>query len=94
MISHFSILFKVFYRPTNIVRILAPTDAIFEEFLAILDRSQGDSLRRFSRAVSPIVESVLQGRVEESEVFPIEHVQKEKILELPKGSDALLHLIS
>jgi len=60
----------------------------------ILDRSQGDSLRRFSRAVSHIIESVLQGRVGESEVFPIEKVEEGKILELPKGSDSLLHLIS
>jgi hypothetical protein len=82
------------YRPANIIRILAPTDTVFEAFLTILDRSQGDSLRRFSYAIKHIIESLLQGRVAELEIFPIENVEKGKILELPKGSDALLHLIS
>jgi len=74
--------------------ILAPRDSAFEDFIALLDQSQGDNLRQFSDAISPIIESVLLGTVHGMAPFPIENVEQGKILDLPKGSRTLLHLIS
>ncbi|KAL3479394.1 hypothetical protein BJX99DRAFT_255651 [Aspergillus californicus] len=68
--------------------------SVFEEFVKLLDESQGYILRGFSVAVFPALLALLQGRLEDEEPFPLERVGRDKILELTKGSPELLRLIS
>lgn len=75
-------------------RLLAPSDKSFEQFISLLDRAQGDLLRAFSSGVAPIVKGVLDGTLSELDVFPLERAEQDQILRLPKGSQALLSLIT
>ncbi|KAL4777961.1 hypothetical protein BJX76DRAFT_363183 [Aspergillus varians] len=75
-------------------KFLNPKKSVFDEFVTLLDESQGHILRTFSAVVSPPLCALLQGRLDEEEPFPLEKVGKDKIIELPKGSPDLLQLIS
>lgn len=63
------------------------------EFIALLEKSQGDTLREFSAAVSRIVDPFLYGTLPQHEPFALEKVEPTEILEHSKGSQALLRLI-
>jgi hypothetical protein len=62
--------------------------------VSLVDRSQGSILREFSAAISPTVDALVHDNVRESEPFTIESVEVSRILELPKGSKALLCLVT
>lgn len=61
-------------------------------FIAILERSQGDSLRRFSNAAQNIIDPLIHDNLP-SEPFEIEKRLPAQILGLPKCSDALLEQV-
>jgi hypothetical protein len=61
--------------------------------MSLLDQSQGETLRKFSTAIYPMVKALIQDNIHQSEPFTIESVETGNILELPKGSPVLLHLI-
>ncbi|KAL2861011.1 uncharacterized protein BJX67DRAFT_367487 [Aspergillus lucknowensis] len=82
------------HRPLPDFKILNLRNSVFDEFVKLLDDSQGDILRQFSVAVFPPLWALLQGRLEEEEPFSLERVGRDKILELTKGSPDLLRLIS
>ncbi|KAI9373948.1 hypothetical protein BJX61DRAFT_541308 [Aspergillus egyptiacus] len=73
---------------------LLPDSNTFDEFVRLLDHSQGSILRQFSVVVFPPLWALLQGRLEEEEPFPLERVGRDQILALTKGSPDLLRLIS
>lgn len=75
-------------------RLLAPSEKDFEKFISLLDNAQGNVLRAFSNGVAPIVKGVLRGTLGELDVFPLERADQDQILRLPKGSPALLSLIT
>lgn len=59
-----------------------------------IDRSHGEILRRFSHAVSDIVDNLVFGLGQRDKVYGIEQVEVYQIMECPAGSDKLLQLIS
>ncbi|XTI88220.1 hypothetical protein V2W45_1237018 [Cenococcum geophilum] len=75
----------------SMIQIL-PED-IFNKFVHILEKYQGDILRDFSDAVKPIVEGVFYGKMCRFTPLPIENIQQQQILEQPKGSAKLLELL-
>ena len=69
-------------------------DSVFTDFVTLLDKSQGGILRKFSVAVSPIVERLVVGTRQQHEPIRLETVQVSEVLRLPKGSHELLSLLS
>ena len=61
--------------------------------MSLLDQSQGETLRKFSGAIYPMVEALVEDRIHQSGPFMLESVETSKILELPKGSPSLMYLI-
>ncbi|KAE8394845.1 hypothetical protein BDV23DRAFT_179232 [Aspergillus alliaceus] len=74
--------------------ILSPNDTAFAEFVRLLSLSQGELLRKFSKAILPPLIALLHGALGDTEPFPLENVDPQQILSLPKGSTSLLRLIS
>lgn len=75
-------------------RIIELHDATFVTFVEYLNKTQGDSLRRFSAAAYKIIDLLLSGQMKEHEPLPIEKVESNEILEYEKGSQELLRIIS
>ncbi|KAB8232589.1 uncharacterized protein BDW43DRAFT_311974 [Aspergillus alliaceus] len=71
-----------------------PNDTAFAEFVRLLSLSQGELLRKFSKAILPPLIALLHGALGDTEPFPLENVDPQQILSLPKGSTSLLRLIS
>jgi hypothetical protein len=69
-------------------------DAEYEEFIDILDNSQGGLLRVFSDAVLPIVEALTGGNAHQHRPFKLEEITVSDIIKCPKGSQALLELLT
>ncbi|KAF1994315.1 hypothetical protein P154DRAFT_586024 [Amniculicola lignicola CBS 123094] len=74
--------------------IMCLTDPEFKRFTMLLDTSQGDILRKFGVAVSPIIEALTVGELPPHKSFNLERVQLGDILKHPKGAPGLLDLIS
>ncbi|KNG91129.1 hypothetical protein ANOM_000525 [Aspergillus nomiae NRRL 13137] len=70
-----------------------PTEKEFRLFIQLLDKSQGDLLRKFSEPVWAILEPVLCCRLAEMGIFQIEQMCPEDILRYPKGAPGLLACI-
>jgi hypothetical protein len=85
---------KIFIISLTSSSILGLDNTRFDEFIRLLDRSQGSLLRDFSDAVFPPVSALLEGRLEEEGPSLLERVSEDQILVLPKGSAELLQLIS
>jgi hypothetical protein len=62
--------------------------------VALVNKAQGDMIRKFSLAVEDIVLSIFNGTLPSLSKFPIENVERGQILSQPKGSDELLKLLS
>jgi hypothetical protein len=60
----------------------------------LLNKAQGDTIRKFSLAIEAIVLSIFHGTLSGLSKFPIENVERVQILSQPKGSDELLKLLS
>lgn len=73
---------------------MTPNDVEYAEFLDILDKSQGDLLRGFSRAVLPTVRALTLGGVHEWRLFDIGWMTVDDIMKYPKGSSVFLELIN
>jgi hypothetical protein len=76
------------------IRILLPTDKTFQDCIELLNKTQGDTIRKFSLAVEGVVLSIFEGTLSGLSAFPIENVERAQILSQPKGSDELLKLLS
>lgn len=78
----------------NGFRIMSLTDSEFQEFVEILDNSQGNMLRQYSAAVAPMVRALTAGYSEHQQgMLDFEQVSMGDILKHPKGSPELLNLI-
>ncbi|KAL6238408.1 hypothetical protein BDW75DRAFT_237505 [Aspergillus navahoensis] len=75
-------------------KLLKPNNTVFDEFVKLLDSTQGHILRELSVVVFPPLWAFLQGRLEETEPFPLEKVDRDQILALHKGSPDLPRLIA
>jgi hypothetical protein len=75
------------------IRILLPSDKTFQNCVELLNKEQGDTIRRFSLAIEGVVLSIFNGTLSGSSKFPIENVERVQILSQPKGSDELLKLL-
>lgn len=69
-------------------------DAEYEKFIDILDSSQGGLLRVFSNAVFPIVKALTGGYVNQHRPFKLKEITVSNIIKCPKGSQALLELVT
>lgn len=78
---------------SDAIRLLDPANGVFDDFVRLLHESQGHLLCEFSDAVFSPLQALLQGRLEEEGLFPLERVDRDQILALPKGSPDLLRLI-
>ncbi|OGM44507.1 hypothetical protein ABOM_006770 [Aspergillus bombycis] len=70
-----------------------PTEEEFRLFIRLLNKSQGELLRRFSKPAWAILEPVLYGRLAEMGIFHIEQMCPNEILKYPKGAPGLLACI-
>jgi hypothetical protein len=59
----------------------------------LLSETQGDMIRKFSFAIEEIVVNIFNGTMSGLSKFPIENVERSRILSQPKGSDELLKLL-
>ncbi|KAE8367640.1 hypothetical protein BDV27DRAFT_142657 [Aspergillus caelatus] len=80
---------------TNVSDIMfwKPTEEEFHLFIGLLNKSQGELLRRFSNAAWTILEPLLCCRLPKMGIFPIEQLSPEEISRHPKGSPGLLACI-
>ena len=67
---------------------------IFKRIALFLDQHQGDLFRQLSSEVTSIAVSMFHGALNEARSFPIETVERSKILEQPGNSQELCTLIS
>ncbi|KAH8434463.1 uncharacterized protein LDX57_012109 [Aspergillus melleus] len=74
-------------------RLLDPTDRTFNNFVDLLDDSQGDILREASNSVRPLFLALSCGTLWFQQQFPLETIDTSKILGLAKGSPSLFQLI-
>ena len=81
---------QAFSADYNVIRLLAPSDADFAAFLALLKSHQGDMLRSFSSAAGPILDFMFDGNLHHSEPFPLEICEHVDIAGLPRASAKLL----
>ncbi|KAJ5150852.1 uncharacterized protein N7482_010104 [Penicillium canariense] len=72
--------------------ILSPVDEEFENFVKILEESQGNMLREISTAAKPAFEYLLYEDMRWQNLFPLEMLAPEEILKFPKGSQELQRL--
>jgi len=73
--------------------ILLPTDKTFQNCIELVNKAQGDTIRKFCRAIEDVVLSIFDGSLFGLSKFPIENVERVHILSQPKGSDELLKLL-
>ncbi|CAG8095623.1 unnamed protein product [Penicillium olsonii] len=73
--------------------ILEPTDETFENFVDILEESQGELLREISTAARSSFQHVLYEDMWRPDLFPLERHIAEDVLQLPKGSQELQNLL-
>ncbi|KAL3475684.1 hypothetical protein BJX99DRAFT_154460 [Aspergillus californicus] len=73
--------------------LLALPDTAFSDLLDILDKTQGDLLRRSSEVASRLIEPLIYETPQDSVRFHIEIQEAEDILRHPKGSEELLNLL-
>jgi hypothetical protein len=59
----------------------------------LVNKAQGDTIRKFSLAIEDVVLSIFNGSLSDLSKFPIENVERVQILSQPKGSDQLLKLL-
>lgn len=78
----------------NQCRILAPSIESFQEFINILEASQGRDLCRMSEAVTPIIHHLVFEDMRQVAPFPIEYVDTDSILKQPKWSETLFSIFS
>lgn len=74
-------------------RLLDPTEDTFNNFVDLLDSSQGDILREASESVLPLLMALSCGTLWFQQPFPLETVDPGRILGLAKGSPSLIHLV-
>lgn len=74
--------------------ILDLKNAPFKELIRILDEFQGHILHPYCRAVENVTKEVFQGTLLSSNSIAIGNIEREQILKHPKGSPALLQLLS
>jgi hypothetical protein len=72
---------------------MSGSDNEFDRFVSLLHDIQGPVLCQFTAGLQDIVVSVFEGTLDISGPFLIEHVDKTKILELPRFSQSLLMLL-
>lgn len=75
------------------IRILKIHETTFEAFVDLLEVSQGDALRAFSTAVSPLQDSITYSTLQQAGPFELETTDAQVILSQAKGSEELLRLI-
>lgn len=75
------------------IRISRSNETTFETFVDLLEVSQGDALRVFSTAVSPLQDSITYSTLQQSGPFELEKIDAQVILSQAKGSEGLLRLI-
>ncbi|OAA76009.1 hypothetical protein LEL_05693 [Akanthomyces lecanii RCEF 1005] len=66
------------------------TDEEFSSFIGLLDSAEGDMVRRFGSAASPIVNSILEGNMTQFDRYPLQQLQVEEISKRPRCSESLL----
>lgn len=71
-------------------------DLAFDIFINLLESSQAGILHKFGAAVLPLLDSITCSTVHEhpAQAYKLENTDDQDIVSKPKGSDALLHLIS
>ena len=73
--------------------ILEPTDETFENFVDILEESQGELLREISTVARSSFQHILYEDMWRPDLFPLERHIAEDVLQLPKGSQELQNLL-
>ncbi|KAL3462796.1 hypothetical protein BJX64DRAFT_288007 [Aspergillus heterothallicus] len=73
--------------------ILGLPDTTFNELLAVLDRTQGNLIRRFSEAAMRVIGPLMKGTPQSSEQFQIATYKSEDIMQYPKGAEELLNIL-
>lgn len=66
------------------------SDTVFQEFVDLLEETQGELLRIICSAISPVVHSLFKGVITEMMASRIERISEEEILRYQKGSPHLL----
>ena len=70
-----------------------PEDKL-KKIMIVLDQYEGHVLRKISNAATQIVEGIFQKTIHASEAFVLENVEREQIMEYPKGSTQVVKLLS
>ena len=70
------------------------SDSEFKKVVWLLDRFEGDLLRKVCAVITPIVEDIFYGSVDPSTRFFIEDVELDQIMHYPKNSPHILQLFS
>lgn len=68
-------------------------ETTFEAFVNLLEVSQGEALRIFSTAITPMQNSITYSALQQIGPFSLEEIDAQEILSQAKGSEGLLHLI-
>ena len=79
---------------TDQKRLSSLPEDIFKKIVLLLDQHQGNVLRQLSNEVTNITVGIFRGTLDEARRFPIETVERSKILEQPGSSHELCTLIS
>lgn len=75
------------------IRIADLPDKTFNKLLDVLDRTQGNLLRRSSEAVMRLIEPLMNGASQSSGLSHIETYELEDIMRHPKGSKELMNIL-
>jgi hypothetical protein len=75
------------------IRIAELPDTVFNKLLDVLDRTQGDLLRKSSEAVMRLIGPLMNGTSQSFEQSHIETYELEDIMRHPKGSEELMNIL-